>query len=157
LFHGSDFLWRAHAVHHSDQLIDSSSAIRFHPFEVLPSMALRWLVVWIVGFPAVALLVFEMMYLFFNFLEHSYVRLNPKFENYLGWIFITPSLHRWHHSIYRQEANSNYGTVFSIWDRLFRTYQTPKLVPGFKVGLDAVKNDLNLREALKLPLQSPEQ
>jgi sterol desaturase/sphingolipid hydroxylase (fatty acid hydroxylase superfamily) len=152
LFHQYDLLWRAHAVHHSDPLIESSSAVRFHLFEVLPSMVLRWLVVWAVGFPAMALLVFEIVYLFFNFFEHSYVRLNSKFELVLGRVFITPSLHRWHHSIHRRESNSNFGTIFSFWDRIFRTQQKPNLDSKFSVGLDNFDNDLNTIELLKLPL-----
>ncbi|MCB0414303.1 MAG: sterol desaturase family protein [Bdellovibrionales bacterium] len=135
LNHIIPFLWRFHATHHSDSLIDSSTAIRFHPGEVLISLGVRLLVVWVFGIPLIGLFVFEIVYMVFNFTEHSFIKLPASFEQKIQWLFITPALHRWHHSVNWREANSNYGTVFSFWDRLLNSLQSVSKIESFRVGL----------------------
>lgn len=154
LNHTIPFLWRFHATHHSDNLIDSSSAIRFHPGEVLISLVLRFAVVWLLGIPLVGLFIFELIFLTSNFVEHSYVRLPAHWERRLQWLLVTPALHRWHHSVNWREANSNYGTIFSFWDRIFKSLQSVTEIHQFKTGLPGHETKaFGLLKSLMIPVR----
>ncbi len=119
--HRNRFLWRFHSVHHSDRFFDASTAFRFHFGEIIFSIGIRASCVLVLGLPVLGILLFELIYGFFNVFEHGNIKMSLKLENILSKIFITPGLHRKHHSTKKFEMNSNYGTVFSIWDRLFGT------------------------------------
>src|SRR5205085_2661478 len=122
LYHRNPWLWRLHAVHHSDDELNFSSALRFHFGEVALSLAVRCAVILALGLPILGILVFEIVFAFFNALEHASVKFNQNFESLLGLLFVTPALHRKHHSQIDSELNSNYSTIFSFWDRLSRTF-----------------------------------
>ena len=152
--HASRFLWRFHAVHHSDNCFEASTAFRFHPGELLISLAIRLVVVTLTGLPLMGLIVFEIVYAFFNLFVHSDIRLSPAHEGPLCSIFITPSLHRLHHSDRPAELNTNFGTIFSFWDRLGRSYVFADVSKDNRVGLpDHEDRTLGLMEALMLPLK----
>ena len=114
-------LWRFHAVHHSDIHFDASTAFRFHPGELLISLGVRLVVVTATGLPLLGLIAFEVIYGFCNLFVHSDIRIAKGRERCLGWLLVTPSLHRVHHSERPEILNRNFGTVLSIWDRLGRT------------------------------------
>ena len=122
IFHSYRTLWRVHEVHHSDPDYDISTATRFHPLEVLPSQALRLLAVVLLGAPAIAVLIDQAIGMIFNFAEHANAAFPPKMEALLRTIFITPDLHRIHHSQEKSEQSSNFGQTFSLWDRAFGTF-----------------------------------
>lgn len=144
-------LWRSHAAHHSDTLLNASSALRFHPFELFPSLIIRGVLAAGLGFSAEALLAFNGIYIFMNFFEHSHLQLPKKLEQILGFVFITPSLHHLHHSTDIREQNGNLGTVFSFWDRIFG-YRIERDQP---VDYGVIKGQprLSLWGTLKLPLK----
>lgn len=151
--HYSKFLWRFHAVHHSDQLLDASTAFRFHLGEILISLILRILVVWIFGMPLLGVMIFEVWFVLSNTLVHSDINVNVKLERTLGRVFITPAIHRKHHSLELNELNSNFGTIFSFWDRLLRTWRHSSSKEKFAVGLRDVGKQ-NSERVLYL-LQAP--
>lgn len=147
-------LWRFHAVHHSDTHFDASTAFRFHPGELLISLVIRLLVVALSGLPILGLIIFEIVYGFFNLFVHSDIRLSEKLERLLGWVFVTPSLHRVHHSDLQREYHRNYGTIFSAWDRLARTYLYANANARIRVGLAERRGRaVRFREALTLPFR----
>ncbi len=153
--HELSFLWRFHAVHHSDQWFDASTAVRFHPGEIMISLGVRVGVVAVLGIPVEGILAFEMIYAGFNFFEHGNIRLAPSVERAAGAAFVTPALHRKHHSVVRSELNSNFGTIFSIWDRLFRTYLASSSSEQISVGLSGDgESETRVARLLTLPFRS---
>lgn len=123
--HELPFLWRFHEVHHLDRFLDTTSALRFHFGEVLLSALARAAVVLALGFPFSSVLVFEALVLIAAIFHHSNLRLPAGLESTLAKLIITPSLHWVHHHARRRDTDSNYGTLFSFWDRLFAS-RSPK-------------------------------
>jgi sterol desaturase/sphingolipid hydroxylase (fatty acid hydroxylase superfamily) len=157
--HKVPVLWRFHRVHHTDEDLDASSAIRFHPVEIVFSIFVKSAAVVLLGPPAVVVVVFEALVNGSALFNHANVRLPEAVDRVLRLLFVTPDMHRVHHSVYNQETDSNYGFALSIWDRLFRTY-----VPeprdgheGMTVGLiewqDAAPT--KLAWSLALPFRNP--
>lgn len=132
--HKIPILWRFHQVHHADRDIDVTTGLRFHPIEILFSMAYKLLLVVILGPAAVAVIVFEIILNASAMFNHSNVRLPLNVDKILRKIIVTPDMHRVHHSVIRHETDSNYGFFLSIWDRLYRTY-----IPQPKDGHDDMK------------------
>ena len=128
LFHRLPLLWRLHRMHHSDIDIDVSTAIRFHPLEIIMSMLIKMAIVLLLGAPVVAVLLFELLLNLTAMFSHSNIRLNPKLDRYLRYLLVTPDMHRVHHSVDGDETNHNFGFCLSCWDRIFHSYQAqPKL------------------------------
>lgn len=157
--HKMPLLWRLHRVHHSDVHLDASSALRNHPLEVFVSVAFYALVIAIFGLSPVVLAVFETADLFVNLLTHANVRIPDTVEHLLRLVFVTPHLHRLHHSPHQIETDSNYGNFFSFWDRAFGTYrgETIQAGPALRFGLDDVSDEhaKDLQAQLALPWSSP--
>ncbi|MFQ5504867.1 MAG: sterol desaturase family protein [Planctomycetota bacterium] len=112
--HRVPFLWRFHQAHHSDPDYTVTTALRFHPGELLLALPLRLLAVALLGLPIAGGIVFEMIFAFANFCEHGNIDLPLKVEGALGRVFITPALHRRHHRREAQLLDTNYGTIFSF-------------------------------------------
>ena len=133
--HRVALLWRFHSVHHSDEFFDTSTAVRFHIGELLASLGVRLAVVAVFGLPVMGILVFEIVYAFFNFFEHGNIRLREGFSRTISGVFVTPALHRFHHAAHSKHLNTNFGTILSIWDRIFRTFARTGSRANHKVGL----------------------
>lgn len=144
--------WRFHLVHHTDQAIDASTTIREHPGETV--IRNGFLAVWVVlcGIPPELLVLRQTIETVSNILSHTSFRLGDRWGRVLGWLLITPNLHHVHHDARLPYTNSNYGDVFSVWDRLFRTYRT-LAAEDMVVGLDThlVAGDHNFRAAVAMP------
>ena len=123
LFHAVPALWRLHRMHHADQDIDVTTGVRFHPIEILLSMAIKFGVIAALGAPALAVLIFEVLLNATSMFNHSNVALPLRLDQVLRWIVVTPDMHRVHHSIVVRETNSNFGFNLPWWDRLFGTYR----------------------------------
>lgn len=122
-FHRWPGLWRWHRVHHADRDLDVSSALRFHPGEILLSMALKSAVVLALGAPWIAVVVFEVVLNGMAMFNHANLRLPGSIDAVLRWVLVTPDLHRVHHSIHRDEQDSNFGFNLSVWDRIAGTFR----------------------------------
>ncbi|GAA0400653.1 sterol desaturase family protein [Cocleimonas flava] len=120
IFHKVPILWRLHRVHHSDETLDVTSAIRFHPIEIFLSMLIKFVAIWMFGLSAATVIIFEIILNGMAMFNHSNARIPA--DNILRLIFVTPDMHRVHHSVYGNETNSNYGFNMSIWDRIFASY-----------------------------------
>jgi len=120
--HKIPVLWRLHKVHHSDTGFDTTTALRFHPVEIILSMAYKVGLVFLLGPAIIAVLAFEVILNGSALFNHSNLKLPLRLDRVLRTIIVTPDMHRVHHSVYPKETDSNYGFSLSIWDRLFGTY-----------------------------------
>lgn len=123
MFHAVPLFWRLHMVHHADLDIDVTTGLRFHTVEILLSMGIKAGVVLLLGPPAVAVLIFEVLLNATSMFNHSNVRMPLGLDRVLRWLVVTPDMHRIHHSIYSRETNSNFGFNLPWWDRLMGTYR----------------------------------
>ena len=123
LFHAVPALWRLHRMHHADLDIDVTTGARFHPIEILLSMLIKFAVIAAFGVPPAAVVLFEVLLNATSMFNHSNVKVWARLEPALRWLVVTPDMHRVHHSIERDETDSNFGFNLSAWDRLFRTYR----------------------------------
>lgn len=123
MFHAVPALWRLHRMHHADLDFDVTTGLRFHPIEIALSMLIKFGVVVMLGTPALAVLLFEVLLNATSMFNHGNVRLPERVDRILRWIVVTPEMHRVHHSWYANETNSNFGFNLPWWDRLFGTYK----------------------------------
>ncbi len=128
--HRVPLLWRFHKCHHSEQYLNASSAIRFHIGELFLSVLFKAGILILLGLPLWIFILYESLITFFALFHHANLHLPHGFQKKLSWIIITPDMHRTHHSSLRPEHDSNYGVIFSWWDRMFTTYKTvqPKVI-----------------------------
>jgi sterol desaturase/sphingolipid hydroxylase (fatty acid hydroxylase superfamily) len=133
--HRLAFLWRFHRVHHLDQTPNFSTAVRFHPGELLLSLPFRLAVVVALGIPVEGVIAFEVVFAWANVLEHGNFDVESRLERTIARLFVPPALHRLHHSSERDDLDTNFGTVFSIWDRCFRTYRASASARRFVAGV----------------------
>ncbi len=123
LVHKIPMLWRLHRMHHADLDFDVTTGARFHPIEILFSFCIKIAAVTVLGAPAVAVLIFEVLLNATAMFNHGNVRLPTGLDRVLRLVVVTPDMHRVHHSIKRYETDSNYGFNLPWWDRLFGTYR----------------------------------
>ncbi len=148
--HRVPFLWRFHEIHHLDEHLDATSAIRFHFGEVFFSTFVRAFVIIVFAIPFYSVLVFEILVMVCSVFHHSNIKLPSWFERLLSKIIVTPSLHWVHHHALRQDTDSNYGTIFSFWDRLFYTKSSTHRTVTLKIGVEK-KNDTGFLKLLVKP------
>ena len=155
--HKLPLLWRIHRMHHSDTGFDLTTALRFHPLEILLSMLWKALIVILLGAPVLSVLLFEIVLNGTAMFNHSNYRLPLKLDRYLRLIMVTPDMHRVHHSTDIRETDNNYGFNFPFWDRLFSTYRSqPRLGhENMEIGLKSYRDysSSNLLWSLMLPLR----
>jgi sterol desaturase/sphingolipid hydroxylase (fatty acid hydroxylase superfamily) len=120
--HAVPLFWRFHALHHSDPDVDVTTSVRHHPVEYVLGSGVYWLAVIVLDVPAVVVLTHGLAVFATAALQHGNIRLPDRVERWLQPVLVTVDLHRIHHSVVFEQANSNYGAVLSIWDRLFGTY-----------------------------------
>jgi sterol desaturase/sphingolipid hydroxylase (fatty acid hydroxylase superfamily) len=120
--HAVPLFWRFHALHHSDPDVDVTTAVRHHPIEYVLASAVYWLAVLVLDVPAIVALTHGLAVFGTAAVQHGNIRLPSGLERWLQPALITTDLHRIHHSVSFDQANSNYGAVLSVWDRLFGTY-----------------------------------
>lgn len=122
VYHAVPVLWRIHMVHHSDMDVDFTTGTRHHPLEALLSGVFVLAVMVALGAPPVVVLIYETVYGGFSVLTHGNVALSTRIDRVLRLVVVTPDMHRVHHSARQPETDSNYGGIYSWWDRLFGTY-----------------------------------
>jgi sterol desaturase/sphingolipid hydroxylase (fatty acid hydroxylase superfamily) len=123
MVHAVPILWRLHRVHHADLDYDVTTGLRFHPIEIILSMLIKLATISILGPPVLAIIVFEVVLNAMAMFNHANVGLPAWLDKPLRFFVVTPDMHRIHHSIEDDEANSNFGFNLSWWDRLFGTYR----------------------------------
>lgn len=136
--HKVPLLWRLHRVHHADRDLDVTTAIRFHPVEILLSMLLKIGLVYLIGPAALAIVIFEILLNGTAMFNHANLKLPERLDRLVRLILVTPDMHRVHHSVHRAEHDNNYGFALSIWDRIFGTYlaEPAEGHEGMQLGLE---------------------
>ncbi|MBF0480376.1 MAG: sterol desaturase family protein [Desulfovibrionaceae bacterium] len=134
-------LWLLHRAHHADVFFDFTTAVRFHPLEIMLSTAYKLALVAALGPSPVAVLAFEIMLNCLPMFNHSNLRLPGRCDRVLRLLLVTPDMHRVHHSADMREANANFGFNFPWWDRLFGTYlaRPAKGCEGMRIGLNILR------------------
>lgn len=134
--HETDFFWRFHSVHHSDAALDVTTSWRFHYMEILFSELLRLPLFMLMGAGIEHLLLYSLLMTPVIEFHHSNVSIPPALERMARLIVPTPMMHRLHHSTLRSEHDSNYGSMLSVWDRLFGSFLIKKSLDDLRIGLD---------------------
>jgi sterol desaturase/sphingolipid hydroxylase (fatty acid hydroxylase superfamily) len=150
MVHAVPALWRLHRVHHADLDYDLTTGARFHPFEIILSMLIKFATIAVLGPPVVAVILFEVILNGMAMFNHGNVGLPGPLDRALRWLVVTPDMHRVHHSVEDDEANSNFGFNLSWWDRLFGTYRDQPRAghQGMTIGIHGYRE---LREVGWLP------
>lgn len=151
-------LWMVHLVHHTDHKVDTTTANRHHPIESLIRFAFTLFGVFVVGTPIAIVMLYQAMSLVFTQFTHANLKMSKGLDKALSYVIISPDMHKIHHHYRLPYTDSNYGNIFSIWDRLFGTYMyldREKIVYGVDVFPDETKNS-HIGELLKQPFQKYE-
>jgi len=150
MVHAVPALWRLHRVHHADPDYDVTTGARFHPIEIVLSMLIKFATIAVLGPPVVAVVIFEVLLNATAMFNHGNIRLPSALDRVLRWFVVTPDMHRVHHSIEDDEANSNFGFNLPWWDRLFGTYREQPRAGhlGMTIG---IRDHRDPREVARLP------
>jgi sterol desaturase/sphingolipid hydroxylase (fatty acid hydroxylase superfamily) len=155
MFHVIPFFWRFHVVHHSDLDLDVSTGLRFHPLEILASMFYKIGLVFTLGPSPIAVLVFEAILNGMSLFTHSNITIAASLDRLLRYLVVTPDMHRIHHSIEKNETNSNFGFNLSVWDRVLGTYvhdalkSQPRIIIG--VNVFRTSKEVSFKNVLMMP------
>ena len=153
--HKIKFLWRFHLVHHTDAFVDTTTANRHHPTESIIRFFFTAMAVYILGAPMWMVFLYQSLSVIATQFTHANVGLPKKLDKYLSYVFVSPDMHKVHHHYVLPYTDSNYGNIFSVWDRLFGTFKTldkTKIVFGVDTYPDAKEHN-NLKNLMKIPFQ----
>lgn len=160
--HKVKFMWRFHLVHHSDTTVDVTSGLRHHPGEAVFRMLFTILGVIVVGAPIWIVFLYQSMSALFTHFNHANIQMPKKLDRTLSFLFVTPYMHKVHHHYTQPLTDTNYGNIFSLWDRIFGTFaevaDTKELIYGIDTHMDPKENE-DVVNLLKIPFQkyrSPE-
>ena len=155
--HRWPLLWRLHKVHHTDLDFDVTTAVRFHPVEIILSLVYKVIIISLLGAPALAVLIFELILSTSALFNHGNIMIPVHWDKRLRWLLVTPDMHRIHHSSTQTETDSNFGFSISIWDRLFGTYTDEPALgqKGMKIGLSQFRYSpaVTLKKLLLMPFK----
>lgn len=155
MVHAVPMLWRLHRMHHADLDFDVTTGARFHPVEIILSVAIKMVVIVLIGAPPAAVLIFEVVLNATSMFNHSNVNLPLGLDRVLRLFVVTPDMHRVHHSVLPHETNSNFGFNLPWWDRLFGTYrdQPEQGHDAMTIGIDLFRDpgELHLHKMVVQP------
>ena len=150
MVHSIPVLWRLHRVHHADLDFDVTTGSRFHPLEIILSMLIKFATIAVLGPPVVAVVIFEVILNAMAMFNHSNIKLPAGLDKILRQLVVTPDMHRVHHSVEDDEANSNFGFNLSLWDRLSGTYRDQPRA-GHEVMIIGIHKYRDTRQVSMLP------
>jgi len=152
--HRIGLLWRLHRVHHTDTAMDATTALRFHPGEILLSSLANAIIFVLLGMTLPVFIAYKAVMIAVILFHHSNVTIPPRLDWALGLLMVPPSMHRVHHSERRAETDSNYGTLFSVWDRLLGSFRRRADQQAIQFGIGRFGDDAWQRPLalLRLPL-----
>lgn len=145
LLHKVKWMWRLHLIHHSDTHVDATTGTRHHPLDFMIRESFALLAVIIMGMPVAFYFFYRILSVFFTYFTHANISLPKKLDRALSWVIVTPNMHKFHHHHLLPWTDSNYGNMFSFWDRMFGTfvYEDPeKIRYGIDILEDTTSNDL---------------
>lgn len=153
--HKTNWMWRFHLIHHTDTWVDTTSANRHHPGESVIRFAFTILGVWIVGSPMWLVFLYQSLSVVFSQFNHANISIPKKLDKVLSYVIVSPDMHKVHHHYMLPHTDSNYGNIFSIWDRIFGTFtilDRDKIVYGVDTHMKPDENN-NLKNLLQIPFQ----
>lgn len=154
--HKIKWMWLFHLIHHTDTNVDVTTGLRHHPGESIFRMTFTICAIAIVGAPVWMAVLYQSLSVLATHFNHANISLPKKMDQILSYILVTPNMHKVHHHYTQPYTDSNYGNLFSIWDRLFGTFRsvddTRKLTYGIDTHMDAKEND-HLGNLLRIPFQ----
>lgn len=162
LLHHVPFLFRFHRIHHSDTKVDATTGTRHHPGDFVVREIMSVGVVLLLGAPMSYYVFYRMATVFFGYTSHANFAFPRVLDRTLGWVFITPNIHKFHHHEERHWTDTNFGNIFSFWDRLFGTLvidDPKKVVYGLDI-MDASRDEdvaYQLKSPFNASIQSPKQ
>ncbi|PIB33939.1 sterol desaturase [Reichenbachiella sp. 5M10] len=154
--HRVRWMWKFHLVHHTDTHIDVTSGLRHHPGETVFRIGFTILAVILIGAPMGVVMLYQSLSVLFAHLTHANTPLFGKIDRAMSYIFVTPNMHKVHHHYRQPWTDTNYGNIFSLWDRLFGTFQYVEDLDKLKYGIDThldPKENENLGNLLRIPFQ----
>ena len=154
--HKTAFLWRFHLIHHTDTWIDTTSANRHHPGESVLRFVFTTLGVLLIGTPMWLVFLYQTMSVVATQFNHANISLPKKVDTLLSYIIVSPDMHKVHHHYVLPYTDSNYGNIFSIWDRIFGTFTTldrTKIIYGIDTHMNPKENN-TLGNLIKIPFQT---
>lgn len=153
--HRIKWMWKFHMVHHADTHVDTTTANRHHPGESVFRAVFTMIGVIVCGAPMWLVMLYQSMSAVLSQFNHANIRLPLWLDKAISWVIVSPDMHKVHHHYVRPQTDSNYGNIFSVWDRLFGTFNyTP--VEQLRYGLDVLDDstDENLTYQLKIPFDT---
>ena len=153
--HKVRWMWKFHLVHHTDTWVDTSTANRHHPGETVISMLFLIGAIFIVGAPAWLVILHQFIAAAFSQFTHANISLPRKLDKAISWVFVSPNMHKVHHHHTQPLTDTNYGNIFSVWDRLFKTFAKSD-VANLKYGIDTHPHEEehnNMGNLLIIPFQ----
>ncbi|WP_421872695.1 sterol desaturase family protein [Marinoscillum sp.] len=154
--HKVKWMWKFHLVHHSDTTVDVTTGLRHHPGETVFRITFTILAVIVVGAPIGIVMLYQSLSVLFAHITHANINMPPKMDRALSFVFVTPNMHKVHHHYTQPLTDTNYGNIFSIWDRIFGTFasveDTSSLKYGIDTHMDPAEND-RLGNLLGIPFQ----
>jgi sterol desaturase/sphingolipid hydroxylase (fatty acid hydroxylase superfamily) len=152
LLHKYKWMWKFHMIHHSDTKVDATTGTRHHPGDYVMREVFALIAIVLVGAPLAFYVAYRVVTIFFTYLTHANITVPYWLDRTLSWVFITPNMHKFHHHFDRPWTDSNFGNMFSFWDRIFGTlvYDDPRKI---RYGLDVLDDDLdeNVAYQFKIP------
>jgi sterol desaturase/sphingolipid hydroxylase (fatty acid hydroxylase superfamily) len=151
--HKVRWMWRFHLVHHTDTHVDTTTANRHHPGESVFRFVFTTMAVFIAGAPMWMVMMYQALSVAVSQFNHANIQLPAKVDRLLSWVLVTPNMHHVHHHYVLPYTDSNYGNIFSVWDRLFGTFMTlepNKLTYGVDTHMKPEENEV-LSSLLKIP------
>ncbi len=159
MFHAVPLLWRVHRMHHADLDFDVTTGFRFHPAEIIISLLIKIGVVMCLGPSPIAVLAFEVLLNGTSMFNHGNLAIDERADRWLRWIVVTPDMHRVHHSIVRDETNSNFGFNLPWWDWMMGTYRAQPAAGhlAMTIGIEQFRSpaELGLIRMLTQPMREP--
>jgi sterol desaturase/sphingolipid hydroxylase (fatty acid hydroxylase superfamily) len=155
--HKVKWMWKFHLVHHSDTTVDVTTGLRHHPGETIFRIGFTILAVIVVGAPMWLIMVYQSVSVLFAHITHANIKMPKTIDRALSWVFVTPLMHKVHHHYTQPLTDTNYGNIFSFWDRIFGTFaqveDTTELIYGIDTHMDVKEND-RMGNLLKIPFQT---
>jgi len=138
--HKIKVMWKFHMVHHADTMVDTTTATRHHPGESVFRAVFTLLGVLVCGAPMWLVMLYQSISALLSQFNHANIRLPKGLDQAISWLIVSPNMHKIHHHVERPQTDSNYGNIFSIWDRIFGTFDTTP-IEQIRYGLDVLQDE----------------
>jgi sterol desaturase/sphingolipid hydroxylase (fatty acid hydroxylase superfamily) len=149
-------MWKFHLIHHTDTHVDVTTALRHHPGESVFRAVFTILAIFVAGAPIAVVFIYQTFSALFSQFNHANFRIPRSLDKALSWVIVTPDMHKVHHHYQQPLTDTNYGNIFSLWDRIFRTFaqvrSTTDIVYGIDTHMDESEHN-DVKNLMAIPFQ----